>query len=157
MLEIPCLERRSLCWNKAQPATYHWFNRLKWIQLRMVDRYGIRTLHGCLPWWMKIHYSDVIMSAMASQITGLSIVSSIACSGADQRKHQNSASLAFVRGIHQWPVGSPHIGPVTRECFHLVTSSWITVVGVYYICNIYGSAPYVLLEPINPPNLHENK
>ena len=49
-------------------------------------------------------YSDVIMCAMASQITGASIVCSNACSGADQRKHQSSASLAFVRGIPRWPV-----------------------------------------------------
>ena len=27
-------------------------------------------------------------------------------SNADQRKHQSSASLAFVRGIHRWPVNS---------------------------------------------------
>ena len=41
------------------------------------------------------HYSDVIMCAMASQITGVSIINSTVCSGADQRK---KASLAFVRG-----------------------------------------------------------
>ena len=39
------------------------------------------------------------------------------CSDADQRKHQSSASLAFVRGIHRWPVNSPYKGPVTREMF----------------------------------------
>ena len=38
-------------------------------------------------------------------------------SGADQRKHQSSASLAFVRGIHRWPVNSPHKWPVTRKMF----------------------------------------
>ena len=64
-----------------------------------------------------LHYNDVIMSAMASQITGVSIVYSIVCSGADQRKHQSSASLAFVRGIQRWPVNSPHKGPVTRKMF----------------------------------------
>ena len=36
---------------------------------------------------------------------------------ADQRKHQSSASLAFVRGIHRWPVNSPHKWPVTRKMF----------------------------------------
>ena len=45
-----------------------------------------------------IHYSDVIMSAMASQITRLTIVYSIVYSSANQRKHQSSASLAFVWG-----------------------------------------------------------
>ena len=53
------------------------------------------------------HYSDVIISVM-SQISCLSIVYSTVCSGADQRKHQSSALLAFVRGIHQSPVNSPH-------------------------------------------------
>ena len=38
-------------------------------------------------------------------------------SGADQRKHESSASLAFVGGIYRWPVNSPHKGPVMREMF----------------------------------------
>ena len=42
------------------------------------------------------HYSDVMMGAMSSQITSLSIVYSTDYSGADQRKHQSSPSLAFV-------------------------------------------------------------
>ena len=61
------------------------------------------------------HYNDVIMSAVASQITSLKSVYSTVLSGADPRKHQSSASLAFVRGIHRWPVNSPHKGPVTRR------------------------------------------
>ena len=63
------------------------------------------------------HYSDVIMTAMASQITSLTIVYSIDYSGADQRKHQSPALMAFVRGIHRGPVNSPHKGPVTRKMF----------------------------------------
>ena len=57
------------------------------------------------------------MDAMASQITGVSIVYTTVCSGAEQRRHQSSASLAFVRGIPRWPVNSPHKGPVTRKMF----------------------------------------
>ena len=57
-----------------------------------------------------LHYNNVIMSAMASQITSLTIVYSSVYSGEDQRKHQSSASLAFVRGIHRWPANSPHKG-----------------------------------------------
>ena len=57
------------------------------------------------------------MSAMASQITGASIVSSTVCSGADQRKHQSSASLAFVGGIHRWPVNSSRKGPAKWKMF----------------------------------------
>ena len=57
------------------------------------------------------------MDAMASQITSLTIVYSTAYSDADQRKHQSSASLAFVRGIHRGPVNSPHKWPVTWKMF----------------------------------------
>ena len=57
------------------------------------------------------------MSAIASHITSLTIVYSIVYSDADQRKHQSSASLAFVRGIHRGPVNSPHKWPVTRKMF----------------------------------------
>ena len=63
------------------------------------------------------HYGDIIMSAMASQLTSLTIVYSNVYSGADQRNHQSSASPAFVRGIHRWPVNSPHKRPVTRKVF----------------------------------------
>ena len=75
------------------------------------------TISICSPQCRIIHYTDVIMSAMASQITGVSIVSLTVCSGADQRKHQRSASLTFVRGICRWPVDSPHNGPVTWKMF----------------------------------------
>ena len=64
------------------------------------------------------------MSAMVLQITVVSIVYSTVCSGADQRKHQSFALLAFVRGIHWWPVDSPYKGPVTRKCFYLMTSKF---------------------------------
>ena len=47
------------------------------------------------------HYIDVIMATIAPQITSLTVVYSIVYLGADQRKHQSSASLAFVRGIHR--------------------------------------------------------
>ena len=63
------------------------------------------------------HYNDIIMGAIASKITSLTIVYSTVYSGADQRKHQSSASLAFVRGIHRRPVNSPHKWPVTRKMF----------------------------------------
>ena len=54
---------------------------------------------------------------MAPEITSLTIVYSTVYSGADQRKHQSSASLAFVREIHRGPVNSPHKWPVTRKMF----------------------------------------
>ena len=66
---------------------------------------------------ISVHYGDVIMGAIASQITNLTIIYSTANSDADQRKHQSSASLAFVRGIHRGPVNSPRKRPVTRKRF----------------------------------------
>ena len=64
-----------------------------------------------------IHYDDVIMTMLASQITSLTVVYSIVYSGVNQRKHQSSASLAFVREIHRGPVNFPHKWPVTRKMF----------------------------------------
>ena len=57
------------------------------------------------------------MNAMESHITCVSIVCSTVSSGADKKKHQSSASLAFVRWIHHRPVKSPHKRPVTRKMF----------------------------------------
>ena len=82
------------------------------------------------------HYGDVIMAAIASQITSLTIVYSTVYSDADQRKHQSSASLAFVRGIHRGPVNSPHKWPVTRKMFPLDDVIMINVnTTLYNGCN----------------------
>ena len=62
------------------------------------------------------HYNDVIMGTMASQITSLTIVYSTVYSSTDQRKHQSSTSLTFVREIHRASNG---------KCFHLMTASCI--------------------------------
>ena len=74
-----------------------------------------------------LHYNGVIMGAMTSQITNLTIVYSSVYWGADQKKHQSSASLGFVWGIHRWPSNSPHKGPVTRKIFPFddVIMTWI--------------------------------
>ena len=68
-------------------------------------------------WKIGQHYNDVMMSVITSQITSLMIVYSTVYSGADPTKHQSSASLVFVRGIHRGPVNSPHKWPVTRKMF----------------------------------------
>ena len=83
-------------------------------------RHGYINESKSLSWtfgFVGLHYIDVIMSAMVSQLTSLTIVYSTVYSGADQREHQSSASLAFVRGIHRWPVNSPQEGPVTQKMF----------------------------------------
>ena len=86
------------------------------------------------------HYNDVIKSTIVSQITSLTIVYSTVYSGADQRKHQSSASLAFVQGIHRGPVNSLHKGSVTRKmflfddvillCFRRVSSIRVCIIGL---------------------------
>ena len=84
----------------------------------------VRKIHrtdGAMNYQRCPNYSDVIMSTMTVQITGVSSVCSTLCSGADQSEHQSSAPLAFVRGIHPSPVDSPQRGPVMRK--H-VSISW---------------------------------
>ena len=63
------------------------------------------------------HYSDVIMSMMASHTTGILVVYWNVCSGADKKNTKAPRHLAFVRGIHRWTVSTPHQGPVTRKMF----------------------------------------
>ena len=61
---------------------------IKWLSAWHVKSYVVAIS------WTVIHYDDVIMDAMVSQITSLTIVYSTVYSGADQSKHQSSASLA---------------------------------------------------------------
>ena len=70
-----------------------------------------------------IHYDDVIMTTMSSQITSLTVVYSAVYSDSDQRKHQSSASLAFVWGIHRDRWIPRTKGQLRGKCFHLMTSS----------------------------------
>ena len=65
-----------------------------------------------------MHYCDVIMDVSI----GVSNHQPHGCllavySDAVRRKHQNTASMAFVRGIHRGPVNSTHKCPVTRKMF----------------------------------------
>ena len=137
--------------------------------LNILQFYAIASCTFCIcPGNVAItHYSDVIMSAMAPHITSLTIVYSTIYLDGDQRKHQSSASLTFVRGIHRWPVNSPHKGPVTRKmlpfddvfmrtlahvmCFlHVCSRLWVRILltakhfsaGMRYIC--VSQYPYKL-------------
>ena len=65
---------------------------------------------------VSLHYSDIIMSMMVSQITGVCL-STQPLVQAQIKKHQSSTSLAFMMGINWWPVNSPQKGPVTRKMF----------------------------------------
>ena len=73
------------------------------------------------------------MRAMASQITSLMIVYSTVYAGTDERKYQNSASLAFVRGIHRWPVNSPHKELVTRKIVLVRWKIMLKIYAVYFV------------------------
>ena len=65
-------------------------------------------------------------------------------SGADQRKHQSSASLAFLREIHRWPVNSPHKGPVSRKMFpidYVIMRTFISRI-ISFICGLFYNFAY---------------
>ena len=103
--------------------------RLTWDERDVSRSFITLILTIVWPWWMDVpdRYGDIIMGTMASQITSLIIVYSTVYSGADQRKHQSSASLAFVQGIHRGPVNSPHKWPLTRKMFpfdDVIMSDW---------------------------------
>ena len=116
------------------------------------------------------HYNNAIMGAMASPITSRMIVYSTAYSGADQRKYQSSASLAFVWEIHRWPVNSPHKWPVTRKmfpfddvtmedsivdvCMRLRLATFISMIRLWHGWLITSIA---LRDVITHPCINENK
>ena len=88
-------------WHLKSPAKRQFVSQF----VQPNNKSDVKVLHywiGSLSEEFNWHYSGVIMSVMVSQIMGITIVYSIVCSGTDQRKHQNSVSLAFERGIHQW-------------------------------------------------------
>ena len=120
------LSKQSWGWRFETPSRSLWrhCNDVDMLTLVMLKTGQIRQIlwYGC--WGPSLlchrvlsnhHYNDVIMGEIASQITSPTSVYSTVYSDADQRKHQSSASLAFVRGIHRGPVNSPHKWPVTRK------------------------------------------
>ena len=101
------------------------------------------------------------MSVIASQITSLTIVYSTVYSSSDQRKYQSSTSLAFVWGIHQWPVNSPHKGPVMQKMFpyddviilavYLQSVLMRSTVSYVPCCNELGIKMWI--QCVQPPSL----
>ena len=130
--------KEILCFNSNSPrACTFWYI---WQYVGLGSGYAMVKL-GAKPFhqfviiqFIAAHYSDAIMGAMASQITSLTIVYSTVYSGADQRKHQSSSSLTFVRGIHRWPVNSPHKWTVTRKMF-----PFDDIIMLYALSDIHGS------------------
>ena len=139
------------------------------------------THHNLNLWWPSsatYHYNDGIMSAIVSQITSISIVCSTICSGAVQRKHQSSASLAFVcvcvcecvcvcggggggggGEIHRRPMESPHKGPVTQKMIYPVLWLWGGQRNYIYIdslvqdCSVFGALAMGFLQPCTKPSI----
>ena len=120
-------DQRSKGLSNGQDFYHHLINLQKLIPL---DYY--MKLNSDYKWYfpitfgivLPVHYDDVIMNTMASQITSLSIVCSTVCSGANQRKHQTP---------RHWPLwweftGDRWIprrkGLLRGKYFHLMTSSW---------------------------------
>ena len=90
------IHQSSLCQLNLQGDLVAPLAVLVWSKLVKGNDLSRRNIARLVP-----HYIDVVMSAMAPQITGVTIVYSTVCSGADQRKYQSSTSLALVRGIHR--------------------------------------------------------
>ena len=101
--------------------------------------YRIHT--DCMHCQTELHYGDVIMGTIASQITSLTVVYSTVYSG-DKRKHESSASMAFVRGIHRGPVNSPHKWPVTRKMFPF--DDVIMTYRLTFNCGLYNTGKWIL-------------
>ena len=84
---------------------FSWINfASQWVLNLCHTSPSIHLRAGCYFTQINGHYFDFIMGTMVSQITNLTIIYSTVDSGADRRKHQSSASLAFVWGIHRGPV-----------------------------------------------------
>ena len=123
---------------------YKMANRLNNVKSHSHNLFACRDKHCKCE--TRHHYDDVIMDAIASQITSLTIIYSTVYSDADQSKHQSSASLAFVRGIHRWPVNSPHKGPVTRKMFPFED---VIMIALYDSSTRKGSPKFMSTENYN--------
>ena len=101
--------------------------------------------HAAICVLQKGHYDDVKMDAMASQITSLTIVYST-----EQSKHQSSAPLAFVWGIHRGPVNSPQKWLVTRKMFPFDD----VIMVAYHMTPLGKSVGYLSLIMVLYPKLY---
>ena len=116
LIDIHWLDKQMICFclisadftNMIQ-GFRHWDSHV--IQRNILENTKYKEM------WL-VHYNDVIMSAMASQITSFYDCFLHRLFGRRSKKTSSSASLAFVRGIHRSPMNSPNKGPV-RPMFPL--------------------------------------
>ena len=100
------------------------------------------------------------MGTIASQITSLTIVYPTVYSDADQRKHQSSAPLAFVRGIHRGPVNSPRKWPVTRKMFpfdDVIVNNDDTYLPRFKASSIVSGIAFPRVSGMNKHNIAANR
>ena len=71
------------------------------------------------------------MNAMASQIAGISTVSSTVCLGKHQRKHQSSMSLAIVRGIYHHKASNAEMFPLDYAIMYVFMKCTSVLRGQY--------------------------
>ena len=104
-------------------ATVSWRSHKQWLMIHTSEL--IMMIRQSTADISIVHHIDVIMTTMASQITSLTVIYPNVYSDAHQRKHQSSASLAFVWGIHRDRWIPRTKGQLRGKCFHLMTSSCI--------------------------------
>ena len=137
------------------------FTKQVWFEFWWTCYYSIQSLNSsmlyvahkmCVMWHMRCNHNAKsnkncnypldILQWRHNECYGVSFVCSSICSGADHRKHQSPASLAFVRGIHRSPMDSPHKAPVTQKMFPFDDVIIITAVSL-------NKSPYRLKPGIN--------
>ena len=132
------ISAHSLAFIRCRPVVTR---SLVFKNLQLSNLKSLMRIHSSLTRLLLKHYNAVIMGTTGSQITNLTIVYSTVYSGSNQRKHQSSAALAFVRGIHRRPVNSPHKWPVTRKMFpfdDVIIKFWSMshFLNFHVVCNI---------------------
>ena len=119
-----------------------------WTYLYFVTRPWLFTWLGIM---IALHYNDVMMAVMASQITSLTIVYSTVYSGAENIKARRHWPLCGEFTGDRWIPRTN--GKLHGKCFHLMTSSWF--INIYYNCEKYPPSPVkprclVLIEQYLP-------
>ena len=96
-----------------QAILWHWFQPTRWKKERL--KAGIYGHDRIIPTRV------IVLQWRHKAYDG---VSNHRCLDCLHNRLFSSASLAFVRGIHQWPMNSAPKGTVMRKCFHSMTSSY---------------------------------
>ena len=131
--------------NDGTDSTEEWI-KIQRVSMEKIDLKSSSKYHTLFPVWpntvnttaadgLSTKKSSITLQCRHNECDGVSNHQPHDCLlsiylDADQRKHQSSASLAFVRGIHRWPVNSPHKRPVTRKIFP-IDDIIISCYGIY--------------------------